>query len=182
MTNQLTAQTATPELVAAVDLGSNSFHLLVGRVEQTPQGSRVVPIDSLKEAVRLASGLSADKRLDASSQARAVAALSRFGERLRAFHPQKVRVVATNTFRVAKNGADLLKTCEAALGFPIEIIAGKEEARLIYNGVAHTLAADGTRRLVVDIGGGSTEFIIGTDYTPALLESCLLYTSPSPRD
>ncbi|MFZ9841292.1 MAG: exopolyphosphatase [Burkholderiaceae bacterium] len=171
MTKQLTAEAATPELVAAVDLGSNSFHLLVGRVEQTPQGSRVVPIDSLKEAVRLASGLSADKRLDASSQARAVAALSRFGERLRAFHPQKVRVVATNTFRVAKNGADLLKTCEAALGFPIEIIAGKEEARLIYNGVAHTLAADGTKRLVVDIGGGSTEFIIGTDYTPALLES-----------
>jgi exopolyphosphatase/guanosine-5'-triphosphate,3'-diphosphate pyrophosphatase len=171
MTKQLTAQAATPELVAAVDLGSNSFHLLVGRVEQTSQGFHVVPIDSLKEAVRLASGLSADKRLDASSQARAVAALSRFGERLRAFHPQKVRVVATNTFRVAKNGADLLKTCEAALGFPIEIIAGKEEARLIYNGVAHTLAADGARRLVVDIGGGSTEFIIGTDYEPELLES-----------
>lgn len=171
MTKQLTANAATPELVAAVDLGSNSFHLLVGRVEQTAQGPRVVPIDSLKEAVRLASGLSADKRLDAASQARAVAALSRFGERLRAFHPQKVRVVATNTFRVAKNGADLLKTCEAALGFPIEIIAGKEEARLIYNGVAHTLAADGRKRLVVDIGGGSTEFIIGTDYAPALLES-----------
>jgi exopolyphosphatase/guanosine-5'-triphosphate,3'-diphosphate pyrophosphatase len=171
MTKQLAAQTTTPELVAAVDLGSNSFHLLVGRVEQTSQGLHVVPIDSLKESVRLASGLSLDKRLDAPSQARAVAALSRFGERLRAFHPQKVRVVATNTFRVAKNGADLLKTCEAALGFPIEIIAGKEEARLIYNGVAHTLAADGTKRLVVDIGGGSTEFIIGTDYEPALLES-----------
>jgi exopolyphosphatase/guanosine-5'-triphosphate,3'-diphosphate pyrophosphatase len=174
MTKQLTALPDGPELVAAVDLGSNSFHLLVGRVDQTPHGANIVPIDSLKEAVRLASGLSPDKRLDATSQARAVAALSRFGERLRAFHPQKVRVVATNTFRVAKNGADLLRTCEAALGFPIEVIAGKEEARLIYNGVAHTLAADGTKRLVVDIGGGSTEFIIGTDYTPELLESVFI--------
>lgn len=169
-----------PELVAAVDLGSNSFHLLVGRVVQTPMGPQISPIDSLKDAVRLASGLSPDKRLDAASQARAVLALQRFGERLRRFHPQRVRAVATNTFRVAKNGPAFLKTCEAALGFPIEVIAGKEEARLIYNGVAHTLAADGRRRLVVDIGGGSTEMIIGTDYKPALLESvfigCIRFT------
>ncbi len=121
--------------------------------------------------MRLASGLSKDKRLDAASQARALGALHRFGERLRHFSPQHVRVVATNTFRVAKNGPEFQKTCEAALGFPIEVIAGREEARLIYNGVAHTLAADGSRRLVVDIGGGSTEFIIGTDYEPELLES-----------
>lgn len=160
-----------PELVAAVDLGSNSFHLLIGRVEQTPVGPQIFPLDSLRENVRLASGLSADKRLDAASQTRAIAALSRFSERLRAVHPHHVRAVATNTFRIAKNGPDLMRSCEAALGFPIEVIAGKEEARLIYNGVAHTLAADGSRRLVVDIGGGSTEFIIGTDYTPELLES-----------
>jgi exopolyphosphatase/guanosine-5'-triphosphate,3'-diphosphate pyrophosphatase len=169
-----------PELVAAVDLGSNSFHLLVGRVVQTPVGPQISPIDSLKDAVRLASGLSADKRLDAASQSRAVLALQRFGERLRLFHPQRVRAVATNTFRVAKNGPSFLKTCEAALGFPIEVIAGKEEARLIYNGVAHTLAADGRRRLVIDIGGGSTEMIIGTDYRPELLESvfigCIRFT------
>ena len=163
-----------PELVAAVDLGSNSFHLLIGRVRNTPVGPQITPLDSLKESVRLAAGLSRDKRLDAASQARAIAALSRFGERLRAFHPQHVRVVATNTFRVAKNGADFQKTCEAALGFPIEVIAGREEARLIYNGVAHTLAADGRRRLIIDIGGGSTEFIIGTDYTPELLESVFI--------
>lgn len=160
-----------PELVAAVDLGSNSFHLLIGRVALTAAGPQITPLDSLKESVRLASGLSKDKRLDAASQARALGALHRFGERLRSFSPQHVRVVATNTFRVAKNGPEFQKTCEAALGFPIEVIAGREEARLIYNGVAHTLAADGSRRLVVDIGGGSTEFIIGTDYEPELLES-----------
>ncbi|MGA1527279.1 MAG: exopolyphosphatase, partial [Burkholderiaceae bacterium] len=148
---------ADPQLVAAVDLGSNSFHLLVGRVQPTRSGHQVIPIDSLKESVRLASGLSAEKRLDASSQARALAALQRFGERLRLFLPQSVRAVATNTFRVAKNGPEFLRTCEAALGFPIEIIAGKEEARLIYNGVAHSLSADGLKRLVIDIGGGSTE-------------------------
>jgi exopolyphosphatase/guanosine-5'-triphosphate,3'-diphosphate pyrophosphatase len=169
-----------PSLVAAVDLGSNSFHLLVGRVEQTPVGPQIFPIDSLKEPVRLASGLSSDKRLDAASQARALACLARFGERLRALHPDHVRAVATNTFRVAKNGPEFMQTCEAALGFPIEVIAGKEEARLIYNGVAHSLAADGSRRLVVDIGGGSTEFIIGTNYTPELLESvfvgCIRFT------
>ncbi len=160
-----------PELVAAVDLGSNSFHLLIGRVQSTPAGPQISPLDSLKDVVRLASGLSADKRLDAASQARAISALQRFGERLRAFDTQHVRAVATNTFRVAKNGAEFLKTCEAALGFPIEVIAGKEEARLIYNGVAHSLAADGARRLVIDIGGGSTEFIIGTNYEAELLES-----------
>lgn len=160
-----------PQLVAAVDLGSNSFHLLVGRVQPTRAGLQVIPIDSLKEAVRLASGLSAEKRLDASSQARALAALQRFGERLRLFLPQSVRAVATNTFRVAKNGPDFLRTCEAALGFPIEIIAGKEEARLIYNGVAHSLSADGRKRLVIDIGGGSTELIVGVDDQPLTLES-----------
>ncbi len=160
-----------PQLVAAVDLGSNSFHLLVGRVQPTRSGLQVIPIDSLKEAVRLASGLSSEKRLDASSQARALAALQRFGERLRLFLPKTVRAVATNTFRVAKNGAEFLRTCEAALGFPIEIIAGKEEARLIYNGVAHSLSADGRKRLVIDIGGGSTELIVGVDDQPLTLES-----------
>jgi exopolyphosphatase/guanosine-5'-triphosphate,3'-diphosphate pyrophosphatase len=160
-----------PQLVAAVDLGSNSFHLLVGRVQPTRSGYQVIPIDSLKESVRLASGLSPEKRLDPSSQARALAALQRFGERLRLFLPQSVRAVATNTFRVAKNGPEFLRTCEAALGFPIEIIAGKEEARLIYNGVAHSLSADGQKRLVIDIGGGSTELIVGINDQPLTLES-----------
>lgn len=160
-----------PKLVAAADLGSNSFHLLIGRVVESPLGFQIYPLDSLKEVVRLAGGLGPDKRLDAASQARAVLALQRFGERLRSFSPDRVRAVATNTLRVAKNGGDFLKTAEAALGFPIEVIAGQEEARLIYSGVAHSLPRDGKRRLIIDIGGGSTEFIIGRDHQPELLES-----------
>jgi exopolyphosphatase / guanosine-5'-triphosphate,3'-diphosphate pyrophosphatase len=159
------------KLVAAVDLGSNSFHLLIGRVSESALGTQIHPLDSLKEVVRLAGGLGADKRLDAASQTRAILALQRFGERLRSFSPDRVRAVATNTLRIAKNGADFLKTAEAALGFPIEVIAGQEEARLIYSGVAHSLAGDDRQRLVIDIGGGSTEFIIGKRYKPLLLES-----------
>lgn len=159
------------KLIAAVDLGSNSFHLLIGRVDESSLGHQIYPLDGLKEVVRLAAGLGRDKRLDAASQMRAILALQRFGERLRSFSPDRVRAVATNTFRIAKNGAEFLKTAEAALGFPIEIIAGREEARLIYMGVSHSLPRDGQRRLIIDIGGGSTEFIVGIDYEPKLLES-----------
>lgn len=159
------------KLVAAADLGSNSFHLLIGRVVESPLGFQIYPLDSLKEVVRLAGGLGQDKRLDAASQTRAILALQRFGERLRSFSPDRVRAVATNTLRVAKNGQEFLRTAEAALGFPIEVIAGQEEARLIYSGVTHSLPADGKKRLIVDIGGGSTEFVIGRDHAPEVLES-----------
>lgn len=155
------------ELIAAVDLGSNSFRLQVGRIV----GNQIYPLDSLKESVRLAAGLTADRMLDGASQLRALEALRRFGERLRGFVPGAVRAVATNTFRVAKNGPQFLIQAEAALGFPIEVIAGREEARLIYLGVAHTLANPSTQQLVVDIGGGSTEFIIGHSFSPLQLES-----------
>ncbi len=155
------------ELVAAVDLGSNSFRLQVGRVV----GDQVYPLDSLKEVVRLAAGLKPDRTLDAASQQLALEALRRFGERLRGFAPNAVRAVATNTLRVAKNAAQFLAQAELALGFPIEVIAGREEARLIYLGVAHTLPNPRTQHLVVDIGGGSTEFIIGRDFQPLELES-----------
>ncbi len=158
-------------LLAAVDLGSNSFRLLIGRVESNRIGAQILPLDSLKEPVRLAAGLDAKGQLDADSQRRALGALSRFAERLRSFRPEAVRAVATNTLRVARNGRHFLGTAEAALGFPIEVISGLEEARLIYLGAAHALPQDGLDRLVVDIGGGSTECIIGADYTPALLES-----------
>ena len=158
-------------LLAAVDLGSNSFRLLIGRVETTPVGDQILPLDGLKESVRLAAGL--DKRgvLDAASQARALDALNRFAERLRSFSPETVRAVGTNTLRVAQNARRFLGTAEAALGFPIEVIGGREEARLIYLGAAHALPADRVDRLVVDIGGGSTECIIGADYDASLLES-----------
>jgi exopolyphosphatase/guanosine-5'-triphosphate,3'-diphosphate pyrophosphatase len=155
------------ELIAAVDLGSNSFRLQVGRIV----ANQIYPLDGLKESVRLAAGLTGDKKLDAASQQRGLHALSIFSDRLRDFDPDAVRAVATNTLRVAKNAGEFLEKAEAALGFPIEVIAGREEARLIYLGVAHTLANPQNRQLVVDIGGGSTEFIIGRNIEPIQLES-----------
>ncbi len=155
------------EVIAAVDLGSNSFRLQVGRVV----GNQIYPLDSLKESVRLAAGLTAEKTLDGPSQLRALEALARFGERLRGFPPEAVRAVATNTLRVAKNAARFLPEAEAALGFPIEVISGREEARLIYLGVAHSLANPRKQQLVIDIGGGSTEFIIGRHFKTLHLES-----------
>ena len=116
----------THDLIAAVDLGSNSFRLQVGRVV----GNQIYPLDTLKDSVRLAAGLNASKQLDAASQTRGWEALARYGERLRGFEPGAVRAVATNTLRVAKNAPQFLRRAEAALGFPIEVIAGREEARL----------------------------------------------------
>ena len=157
-------------------MGSNSFRLQVGRIV----GNQIYPLDGLKETVRLAAGLTPEKLLDAASQQRALEALARFGERLRGFAPDAVRAVATNTLRVAKNGPQFLALAEATLGFPIEVIAGREEARLIYLGVAHTLPNPRIRHLVVDIGGGSTEFIIGQNIEPLQLESlymgCVSYS------
>ena len=161
----------TPLLLAAVDLGSNSFRLVIGRVESTPLGDQIRPVDQLKETVRLAAGLGDGNTLSEAAQARAVDALRRFGERLRAFPPERVRAVATNTFRVASDVRPFLERAQKALGFGIEVIAGREEARLIYLGAAHALPVDGRRRLVVDIGGGSTECIVGTDYVSEQLES-----------
>jgi len=164
------------EQIAAVDLGSNSFRLEVGRVVD----DQIYPLDSVKEPVRLASGLDANKLLDEAAQQRALHALSLFGERLRDFQPGSVRAVATNTLRVAKNARDLLPAFEAALGFPIEIIGGREEARLIYIGAVHELPASRQKRLIFDIGGGSTEFIIGKKLDPLLMESlymgCVSYS------
>jgi exopolyphosphatase/guanosine-5'-triphosphate,3'-diphosphate pyrophosphatase len=153
--------------LAAVDLGSNSFRLQVARVV----GNQLYPLDSLREMIRLAAGLNADRRLDEESQARALDCLRRFGERLRGLPPHAVRAVGTNTFRIAKNAAAFLKKAEAAIGFPIEIIGGHEEARLIYLGVAHSLPLSPNNRLVIDIGGGSTELILGNRLKPLKLES-----------
>jgi exopolyphosphatase/guanosine-5'-triphosphate,3'-diphosphate pyrophosphatase len=154
-------------VLAAVDLGSNSFRLQVARVE----GEQLYMLDGLREPVRLAAGLTADKYLDADAQQRALAALGRFAERLRDLPREAVRAVGTNSLRVAKNAADFIPQAERALGFPIEVIAGHEEARLIYLGVAHGLPPSKDNRMVMDIGGGSTEFIIGNGFTPLKLES-----------
>ncbi len=154
-------------LLAAVDLGSNSFRLQIARVE----GEQFYLLDGLRESVRLAAGLTADEYLDVPAQERALKALSRFAERLRGLPPEAVRAVGTNSLRVAKNAADFIPQAERALGFPIEVIAGREEARLIYLGVAHGLPPTPGNRLVMDIGGGSTEFIIGNGLNPIKLES-----------
>ena len=159
------------DLVAAVDLGSNSFRMLVAQVVHTPSGTQLRPIDTLRESVRLAAGLTDNKLLGNDAYQRGLTAIRRFGERIRGFDPSKVRAVATNTLRVAKNAPSFVRGAEEALGFPIEIIAGVEEARLIYIGAAHEVSAVHGNRLVVDIGGGSTELIIGKGYEPKLMES-----------
>ena len=155
------------DTLAAVDLGSNSFRLEVARVT----GDQLYPLDSLKETVRLAGGLAADKQLDETTRTRALDCLQRFGERLRGLSPETVRCVGTSTLRIARNADVFIRQAEAALGHPIEIVAGREEARLIYLGVAHSLPASPDRRLVVDIGGGSTELIIGHGLKPHERES-----------
>ena len=159
------------DLVAAVDLGSNSFRMLVAQVVRTPSGTQLRPIDTLRESVRLAAGLTDSKLLGNEAYQRGITAIRRFGERIRGFDPSRVRAVATNTLRVAKNASNFIHDAEEALGFSIEIIAGVEEARLIYIGAAHEVPAVQGNRLVVDIGGGSTEFIIGRGYEPKLMES-----------
>lgn len=162
--------------IAAVDLGSNSFRLQMARVVD----DQLVFHDSLRDMVRLGAGLGKDKQLDAASIERALACLKRFGERLRGLDPHAVRAVATNTFRVAKNAPELLAAAEEALGFPIEIIAGREEARMIFVGVSHGLPFTEQKRLVIDIGGGSTEFIVGEGVEPLEMESlymgCVSYS------
>ncbi|GAB4347313.1 MAG: exopolyphosphatase [Gammaproteobacteria bacterium] len=158
-----------PEQVAAVDLGSNSFHLVVARVAD----GRVHVVDRLKEMVRLGAGLDENRQLTPEAQRIALDCLERFGQRLRDFPKGTVAVVGTNTLRSAKNSAPFIAAAEASLGHPIAIISGLEEARLIYQGVAHTLADDGQRRLVIDIGGGSTEFALGAGYD--VLDSESLY-------
>ncbi len=154
-------------ILAAVDLGSNSFRVQIARVEN----EQIYMLDGLREPVRLAAGLTENKLLDKESQQRALACLQRFGERLRGLPREAVRAVGTNSLRVAKNAAEFLPKAEAALGFSIEVIAGREEARLIYLGVAHGLPQSSGHRLVMDIGGGSTEFIIGDGLEPIRLES-----------
>ncbi len=156
-----------PAEIAAVDLGSNSFRLQMAR----PVDGQLVFHDSLREMVRLGAGLGPDKRLDEDTCRRALECLRRFGERLRGLPPQAVRAVATNTFRVARNAPELLRQAQEALGFPIEIISGREEARMIFIGVSHGLPASAGKRLVIDIGGGSTEFIVGTGFEPQEMES-----------
>lgn len=162
-----TTVTRAPETVAAIDLGSNSFHMIVARA----LNGQLHVLDRLQEMVRLAAGLDERHRLEKEAQRRALACLERFGQRLHGIRRDSVRVVGTDTLRRARNVPKFLAAAERALGHPIEIISGQEEARLIYQGVARNLPDDAKNRLVVDIGGGSTEFIIGKQLEPVHMES-----------
>jgi exopolyphosphatase/guanosine-5'-triphosphate,3'-diphosphate pyrophosphatase len=161
------AQLNEGDLLAAVDLGSNSFHMVVARYEQG------VPrvIDRLRETVRLAAGLRADGTLDTEHRRHALQCLARFGQRIAGLPAQQVRAVSTNTVRQLRAPLSFLRPGERALGHAIEVISGREEARLIWQGVAHALPASRERRLVMDVGGGSSEFIIGHGLKPELTES-----------
>ena len=163
-----TATAGLENFLAAVDLGSNSFHMVVAE----EVGSDIRLHDRLREGVRLAEGLRDDGSLDPEVEKRALDCLARFGQRLRGIRPERVRVIGTNTLRQASATEGFVRSIENTLGYPLEIVAGREEARLVYLGVAHSLAVDAReRRLVVDIGGGSTELIAGQGFTPDLRES-----------
>jgi exopolyphosphatase / guanosine-5'-triphosphate,3'-diphosphate pyrophosphatase len=155
------------EFLAAVDLGSNSFHMVVARYEH---GEPRV-IDRLRDSVRMAVGLRPDGTLDASHRSAALASLARFGQRIAGIPALHVRAVATNTVRRLASPHAFLSAAEAALGHPVEIVSGREEGRLIFLGSSHDLPASRDHRLVIDIGGGSTEFIIGRGTSPVLTES-----------
>ncbi len=163
------------ELLAAIDMGSNSFHLAIARVDH----GEVKKVASMSEKVQLAAGLDENKNLTEAAQQRGLACLARFVGRLSSVQSNRLRIVATNALRQAKNGHEFIQKAAEILPKPIEIIAGREEARLIYLGVSHTLANSG-RRLVIDIGGGSTELIIGEAFEPIHTESlqmgCVAYT------
>ncbi len=147
---------------AAVDLGSSSFHMVVARVEN----GHVHVMDRIRERVGLAAGLDDNHDLDEATRTRALEGLARFGERLAEVPEAAARAVGTNTLRRAKNAKDFLQQAEQALGHPIELISGQEEARLVYLGVSRSVPEYPRRRLVVDIGGSSTELILGQGSRP----------------
>ena len=155
-------------IVAAVDLGSNSFHMIIASLEDN--GTLKV-IDKIKEMVRLGAGLDYRNYLDAETQTRALDCLSRFSQRLQNIDNKDIRIAGTNTLRIAKNANKFIKKAKKILNYKIDIISGREEARLVYHGAVYSLAELGNKRLVVDIGGGSTEVIIGSDNKPKKLES-----------
>ena len=165
------ATAGSARTVAAIDLGSNSFHMIVARLDES--GTLSI-IDRLRETVRLGGGLKPNGKLSKESMERALECTERFGQRIRALPRGDVRIVGTNTLRVAKNAEQFVRAAEENFGHSIEIISGREEARLIYLGVAHGRAARTGKRLVADIGGGSTELIIGQGKESERRES--LYT------
>jgi exopolyphosphatase / guanosine-5'-triphosphate,3'-diphosphate pyrophosphatase len=156
-----------PDVIAAIDLGSNSFHMVVAR----RSNGEITILDRIREMVRLGAGLDENGRISAEAAELALACLGRFRERLGALAAGQVRAVGTNTLRRARRRNAFLSRARGALGHPIEVVSGVEEARLVYLGAVHSLPSQAGRRLVVDIGGGSTELIIGEGYDALRLES-----------
>ncbi len=153
--------------LAAVDLGSNSFRLEIGRIDR----GQYFRTDYLKETVRQGNGLDDNRNLSAEAMQRGLDCLARFGGHLAGFNPALVNAVATQTLRDARNRNQFLALANQALGFPVRVISGRDEARLTFQGVAHLLASSGERRLVVDIGGRSTEFVLGQGFEATALDS-----------
>ncbi|WP_417515881.1 exopolyphosphatase [Marinobacter sp.] len=156
-----------PDMLAAIDMGSNSFHMVVARLVQ----GEIRTMEKMGEKVQLGDGLDSENCLTEEAQERGLDCLRRFAQRLNGTPPEGVQIVGTNALRVARNASQFIARAEEVLGYPVEVIAGREEARLIYLGVSHTLSDDSGRRLVIDIGGGSTELIIGQRFEPQELES-----------
>ena len=161
-------------MFAAVDLGSNSFRLHIGE----PAGGRMHIVRTARDPIRLAAGLDANNMLSEAAMRSAIRCLQEFRKILDEYELDAVRVVATNTMRVAGNADLLLPLAENAIGHPIDIISGEEEGRLIYMGVARAIERQDERRLVIDIGGGSTEVIAGTGSDIHLVESFGIGTQP----
>ena len=159
--NNSSTMPADKDLLAAIDLGSNSFRLEIGRLDS----GHIQRVEYLKEAVRQGGDLDEDRNLTTESIERGLRCLARFGERLQGFKATHVRAVATQTLREANNRDVFIKLAKKALGFDVEVISGSEEARLIYKGVSRFLPQSNDRRLVIDIGGRSTEFVIGQGFT-----------------
>ncbi|MCY1271189.1 Exopolyphosphatase [compost metagenome] len=169
-------------LIAALDLGSNSFHMVLAKADH----GEIRILERLGEKVQLAAGIGEERLLSEEAMQRGFDCLKRFAQFISGMPPGSVRVVGTNALREARNRADFIRRAEPILGHPVEVISGREEARLIYLGVSHTLPDTAGRRLVTDIGGGSTEFIIGQRFESQLRESlqmgCVSYTQRYFRD
>ena len=176
------SQARNPSLIAAIDLGSNSFHMVVAKA----QNGEIRILERLGEKVQLAAGIDEERRLTEESMQRGLDCLKRFAQLINGMPLGAVRIVGTNALREARNRNEFIVRAEEILGHTVEVISGREEARLIYLGVSHTLADTPGKRLVADIGGGSTEFIIGQRFEPLLRESlqmgCVSFTQRYFRD
>ncbi len=177
-----TRRAETPSLIAAIDLGSNSFHMVLAKADH----GEIRILERLGDKVQLAAGLDDERMLSEEAMQRGLDCLRRFAQMTNSLPEGAVRVVGTNALREARNRADFIRRAEAILGHPVEVISGREEARLIYLGVSHSIADTPGKRLVADIGGGSTEFIIGQRFESQLRESlqmgCVSYTQRYFRD